>query len=99
MDLNAIEFLLQTESPNIADLIMKIIGAIKVIGDAVAQLVAFLFSSFGFPLPVQFINILIMALLFFTIMKIGSSVSKLVLMVLVFLMISSSLSLFNFPSL
>jgi len=88
--------LLLQSTPNIADLILKIIGAIKIIGESIAQLVSLMFESFGFPIPVQAVNILIMALLFFTILKIGSSVSKLVLMVLLFLMVASSLSLFNF---
>jgi hypothetical protein len=71
-----VEVLSQTE-PNITELILKITGAVKTIGEAMAQIIAFFLSQFRIPIPIQIINILMILLVVFTLFKIGSKLRAL----------------------
>jgi hypothetical protein len=92
--------LLQAESPNpdIASMVLQLIGHIRGIGTILTDLVVWFFAGLGIPIPVQFVNIVMILLIVLTLFKLGSKLSSLILIVLVFVLIANALSLFNFPS-
>ncbi|MCP8310244.1 MAG: hypothetical protein L6M37_02260 [Candidatus Methylarchaceae archaeon HK02M1] len=69
----------------------------KGIGEIMAQLIVWVLGAFGLEVPIYFVNLLMIVLIIFALMKIGSTVSKLMLVILVFLLLANAQSMFSFP--
>ena len=79
-------------------LILQIIEAVRMIGDSLAQIVVSVINDFtGFDVPLQFVNLLMIVIIVFALLRVGSTISKLILIVLIFLLLANGLSIFQIP--
>ena len=79
-------------------LILQIIDGVRVIGDSLAQIVVSVIGDFtGFEIPLLSVNLLMIVIIVFALLKVRSTISKLILFVLVFLLLANGLSMFSIP--